>query len=247
MVSYKKGVLKHFKIFTGKHPSKSFFLSCNFIKNETLALGYSCEFCKIFKSTYRTLLVALLALYFAITYCWQLSSSKKPLVGEKIIYIFQGFYRFRFPFFIFFFFFFFSFNFFDWQTAVYLVCYAKSMLYSEQLTVLLAWRHLNTMILTNLENLNSISNIFQETHDFLVLAEPVIICIYLRTTDRHFRDQVYVRHPTSKLLKCDLVQTLNIFWNPGFRIFDAWKASLVYTYFGKRPTPSWNFKHFQTP
>ena len=27
---------------------------------------------------------------------------------------------------------------------------------------------------------------FQETHDFLVLTDPVIICIYLRTTDRHF-------------------------------------------------------------
>ena len=71
------------------------------------------------------------------------------------------------------------------------------------------------------ENLNSISNIFQETHDFLVLMESVIICIYLRnsqrkflskkTTDRHFRKQSNVRHPISKLLKCDLVQNLNIF------------------------------------
>ena len=33
------------------------------------------------------------------------------------------------------------------------------------------------MILTNFENLNSVSNIFQETHDFLVLKDPVIICI----------------------------------------------------------------------
>ena len=53
---------------------------------------------------------------------------------------------------------------------VYLVSYAKRMLYSEQPTVSLARRHLNTMILTNFENLNSISNIFQETHDFLVLS-----------------------------------------------------------------------------
>ena len=81
-------------------------------------------------------------------------------------------------------------------------------------TVLLARRDLSTMILTNFENLNSISNIFQETHDFLVLTDPVIICIYLRTTDRHFRDQGNVRHPTSKLLKCDLVLTLNAFRNP---------------------------------
>ena len=62
------------------------------------------------------------------------------------------------------------------------------MLYSEQPTVLLARRHLNIMILTNFEILNSISNIFQETPDFLVLTDPVIIYIYLRITDRHFRD-----------------------------------------------------------
>ena len=83
------------------------------------------------------------------------------------------------------------------------------------------------MILTNLENLNSISNIFQETHDFLVLADPVIVGIYLRTTDRHFCDQGNVRHPTLKLLKCDLVQTLNTFRNPSLRIFAAEEASLV--------------------
>ena len=81
---------------------------------------------------------------------------------------------------------------------VYLVGYATRMLYSEQPTVLLAWRHLNTMLLTNFENLNSISNIFQETRDFLVLTDPLIICTYLKTTDRHFRDQVNVRHPPFK-------------------------------------------------
>ena len=57
--------------------------------------------------------------------------------------------------------------------------------------------------LTNFENLKSISNIFQETHNFLVLTDPINICIYLRTTDRHLRDQGNVRHPTSKILKCD--------------------------------------------
>ena len=112
--------------------------------------------------------------------------------------------------------------------SVYLVSYLKRMLYSEQLTVLLARRHLNTMILTNFENLNSISNIFQETHNFVVLTDPVIICIYLRTNDRHFHDQGNVRHLTTKLLKCDLVQTLNTFRNPSLRIFATGKASLVY-------------------
>ena len=79
---------------------------------------------------------------------------------------------------------------------------------------MLAWRYLNTMLLTNYENLNSITNIFHETHDILVLTDPLIICIYLRTTDRHFRDQGNVHYPISELVKCDLVQTLNTFWNP---------------------------------
>ena len=69
------------------------------------------------------------------------------------------------------------------------------------------------------ENLNSISNIFQETHNFLVLTDPVIICVYLKTTDKHFHDQENVCHPISKLLKCDLVQTLNTFRNLFFVTF----------------------------
>ena len=111
---------------------------------------------------------------------------------------------------------------------VCLVGYAKLMMYSEQPTVLLALRHLNKIILTNFENLNSISSIFQETHDFLILTDQLIICFYLRTTSRHFRDLGNVRHPTSKLLKCDFVQTLNTFRNPSLRIFAAGKASLVF-------------------
>ena len=83
------------------------------------------------------------------------------------------------------------------------------------------------MLLTNFENLNSISSIFQETNDFLVLTDPVIICNYLRTTERHFRDQGNVHHPTSKLRKYDSVQTLNTFRNPSLRIFSTGKASLV--------------------
>ena len=101
------------------------------------------------------------------------------------------------------------------------------MLYSEQPIVLLARRHLSTMLLTNFENLNSISNIFREEHDFLVLTNPLIICIYLRTTDRHFRDQGNVLHPTSKLLKSDLFQSLNTFRNLSLWIFAAGKATLV--------------------
>ena len=119
---------------------------------------------------------------------------------------------------------------------VYLGGYAKLMLYSEQSTVLLARRRLNTMPLTKLENLNSISNIFHETHNCLVLMDPLTIYIYLRTTDRHFRDQWNVRHSTSKLLTCDLVQTLNIFRNPSLRIFAARKPSLAIFCFVQKPS-----------
>ena len=111
-----------------------------------------------------------------------------------------------------------------------LVGQAKRMLYSEQPAILLARRHLKTMLLTNFENVNSISNIFQETKNFVVLTNPIIICVYLRSTSRHFRDQGKVRHSTSKLLKCDLVETLNTFQNPSLRIFTAGKASLVFNF-----------------
>ena len=58
----RKGVLRNFAKFTGKHLCQSLFFNkvaggaCNFIKKETLAQVFSCEFCKIFKNTfsYRT-------------------------------------------------------------------------------------------------------------------------------------------------------------------------------------------------
>ena len=87
-----------------------------------------------------------------------------------------------------------------WQMPVYLVGYAERMLYPKQPIVLLVRRHLNTTLLTNFENLNSIWNIFRETHYFLVLTDLVIICIYLRTTDRPFRNQGNAHHFTSKLV-----------------------------------------------
>ena len=97
----------------------------------------------------------MLALYFAIICRWQLSSSEKLLVGKEnsSIYfrdltdldIFYTDIVFHFL----------------WQMPVYLVGYAKCMLYSEQSTVLL----------THFENLDFISNIFQETR-FLSLDGP---------------------------------------------------------------------------
>ena len=50
--SLKKGVLRNFAKFTGKHLCLS--LACNFIKKEALAQVLSCEFCKISKNTFST-------------------------------------------------------------------------------------------------------------------------------------------------------------------------------------------------
>ena len=66
---------------------------------------------------------------------------------------------------------------------------------------------------------------FHFEHNFLLSRDPVIIRVYLRTTDIHFHDQGNVREPTSELLKCDLVQTLNTFRNPSMQTFAAGKAS----------------------
>ena len=161
-------------------------------------------------------------LYIAVNF--QVVKSHSP--EKKLIHISQGFYIFRI-----FFSFFFHFRFL-WQIPVYLVGYAKQMLYSELPTVFLAralhekcpntefflvrifvysgWtqtrnnsvsghfshsgRHLNTILLTNLKNSNSILSIFPETYNLLVLTDPVLICIYLRTTDRHFCDQGSIHH-----------------------------------------------------
>ena len=54
----KKGVLRNFAKFTGKHLCQNLFFSkvadqaCNFIKKEILAQVFSFEFCKISKNTY---------------------------------------------------------------------------------------------------------------------------------------------------------------------------------------------------
>ena len=100
-VFYKKDVFKNFAIFTRKHLFQS-LLSCNYIKKEALTQGCFCDLCKIFKNNFFSehlwvtafIFQQLLALYFAIIYSWQLSSSEKSLVGEKFIHISHRFYRF---------------------------------------------------------------------------------------------------------------------------------------------------------
>ena len=55
-----KGILRNFAKLTGKQQCQTLFFNGNFIKKETLALLFSCEFCEISKNTfsYRTFPVA---------------------------------------------------------------------------------------------------------------------------------------------------------------------------------------------
>ena len=52
----KKGALRNFGKFTGKHLCQSPFFNkvagCNFIKKETMTQLFSCEFCEISKNTF---------------------------------------------------------------------------------------------------------------------------------------------------------------------------------------------------
>ena len=55
--SINKSVLRNFTKFTGNHLCQSLFFNkvaraCNFIKKETLAQVFSCEFCEILKNTF---------------------------------------------------------------------------------------------------------------------------------------------------------------------------------------------------
>ena len=129
----------------------------------------------------------LLALYFAIIYSWQLSSSGKSLVEKKTSYIyFKGFT---------------DLDFFYADISFSIFSYARRMLYSEHPTFLLARRHLNSVILTNFENLSFVKFHFKHfPRNFLVLTDPLIICIYLRPTNRRFRDQENVHYSTSNLI-----------------------------------------------
>ena len=79
-VLYKKGALRNFLKRTGKHLCQILFLiklqalASNFIKKETLAQVFSCEFCEISKNTfsYRTPLggtVTATGTFIELVYC----------------------------------------------------------------------------------------------------------------------------------------------------------------------------------
>ena len=90
---YKKDVLRNFAVFTGKHERQCLFSSCNFVKKETLAHGFSSEYFQIFKNTYFTehlwmatsILQQFLALYFGIIHLVDTFHvlNEKSLVGKK--------------------------------------------------------------------------------------------------------------------------------------------------------------------
>ena len=148
-VFYEKGVLKSSQYLLENTCARvSFLLKIlsklyySLLKIETLAQGFSCEFCKIFRNPFlqstSSILQQLLASYFAIIYSWQSSTCKKSLVGKSSTYL-KEFYRFHLRRY------FFQFL---WEIYVYLPVYTKSMLYSGQPTVILARRHLNTVLFT---------------------------------------------------------------------------------------------------
>ena len=86
-VFYRKGALRNFAKFTGKHLSQSLFFTkicrseaCNFIKNETLAQTFSCEFCEISKNTFFTEhLQATASVWFCLSKLEKLSSESEEL------------------------------------------------------------------------------------------------------------------------------------------------------------------------
>ena len=87
----KKGFLRNFTKFTGKHLCQRLFFNkvaglrpeaCNFIKKESLAQVFSCEFCEISKNTFfhRTPLVAA-----SKNLSWLLSYHKETLFLRGLI------------------------------------------------------------------------------------------------------------------------------------------------------------------
>ena len=120
-----------------------------------------------------SILQQLLALYLAIIYSWQVLSSEEFYSGKKFIHISQAFYRLRFFFFIFFSFFFIFFD-----KCLFTLSVTQNVCCTKSSQPFCWLGDTKTVILTKFENLNFILNIFQETRDFLVFTDPVIICIY---------------------------------------------------------------------
>ena len=114
------------------------------------------------------------ALYFAIIYSWQLSCSEKSLVWKKIfILIFPGFYRFSFLLHLYYFHF--------------LLCKAYALPWEANHFVDLETPKLNAF--NQFWKFWTSFRTFSKKHTVFSLRDPLIICIYLRVTDRHLCDQ----------------------------------------------------------
>ena len=166
---------------------------------------------------------------------------------KKLIHISQGFYRSRFLFFFFFscslFFSFFFFLFFS------LFCLTNSCLpYAVKQSACCTLSSQPFCWLGDTYKDNAFEKFWKfnfhfkhlvRNTNFLVLRNPIIICIYLTTTGRRFCEHGNICHPTSKLLKWNLVQNLNMFRNPSLWFFAAGKASLVLLFFFRGDYQKW--------
>ena len=92
------------KVLQYSHENRFFFQAATLLKTRLRHRSFLVNIGRIFRLYFflehpwmnLSILQQLLAVYFEIIYRWQLSSSEKSLVAEKIIHMFQGFYRFRF-------------------------------------------------------------------------------------------------------------------------------------------------------
>ena len=82
----KKGALRNFTTFTGKHLCQRLPQGCNFIKKETLTQVFSCQFCEISKNAFlhRTPLVAVSVSSFLLHTKIQMQSPELPCKKDAL-------------------------------------------------------------------------------------------------------------------------------------------------------------------
>ena len=166
-----------------------------------------------------SILQQLLALYFEIIYSWQLSSCEKSLVGKKIhpyisriLQIQSSFTQINFSFSL---------------TNTCFPC-RLSKAYATLWTA-------NRFVCSKIPDHNAFDQFWKVKFNFEYFSRHARLfsfdgpskSLYLFKNHQHFGDHGNVRHPNSKLLKCDLIQTFDTFRNRPLRMFAAGKTSLV--------------------
>ena len=173
-----------------------------------------------------SILQQLLALYFAIIYNWQLSSSEKSLVEKKnsSMYLkdFAGL-----DFFIYFFIYLFICFFIFFYKCLFTLSVMQSVCYTISSQPFFGWETPKHNSFDQFWKFNFYFEHFPRNTRFLSFGGPSNYLYLFKNYRQTFHDQGNVDHPTSKLLKCDLVQALHTFQNPSFGFFAAGKASLV--------------------